>query len=118
MGAGRLDSCVALDHHIAKNLPQKPSDYLKMFYYDAIAYHTPSLQAVGDFAGWDRLMFGTDHPFFSPLEGKEDPATRWASVDKNYKAMQGLASAERSRMIACDNAYRILGIPRPAIAAK
>ena len=78
-------------------------------YYDAISYHRPTLDAVAAFAGADRLMFGTDHPFFSPLEGKDDAATRWASVDLNYAAMDHLDAATRDG-VRYANARRILNL--------
>ena len=107
--AGRLDSCVMHDAHMAHRLKRKPSEYLRELYYDAISYHRPTLDAVAAFAGADRLMFGTDHPFFSPLEGKDDAATRWASVDLNYAAMDHLDAATRDG-VRYANARRILNL--------
>ncbi|GAA5954981.1 hypothetical protein JCM21900_005956 [Sporobolomyces salmonicolor] len=42
----------------------------------------------GAFPGVDRIMFGTDHPFFPPLDGE---GTRWKSVDENLDAIAGVA---------------------------
>ena len=97
------------DAHMAHRLKRKPSEYLRELYYDAISYHRPTLDAVAAFAGADRLMFGTDHPFFSPLEGKDDAATRWASVDLNYAAMDHLDAATRDG-VRYANARRILNL--------
>lgn len=58
--AGRLDSCVAHDPHVKDRLLKKPSEYLKDFYYDAVAYHAPGLKCAVDLIGKDRIMFGTD----------------------------------------------------------
>ena len=85
------------------------TEYLRELYYDAISYHRPTLDAVAAFAGADRLMFGTDHPFFSPLEGKDDAATRWASVDLNYAAMDHRDAATRDG-VRYANARRILNL--------
>lgn len=35
-------------------------------YFDALCYHGPALTAADQLVGGDRLMFGTDHPFFPP----------------------------------------------------
>ncbi|GAA5866327.1 hypothetical protein JCM1840_004087 [Sporobolomyces johnsonii] len=43
---------------------------------------------LGSFPGVDRIMFGTDHPFFPPLDGE---GTRWKSVDENLEAIAGVA---------------------------
>ena len=86
---GRLDSCVQHDIAIAKKLRHAPSEYFKRLYFDAISYNTPALEALVKMvhtythththiltrltAGWcgaqvggDRIMFGTDNPFFPP----------------------------------------------------
>mmetsp|Transcript_225 Transcript_225/g.205 ORF Transcript_225/g.205 Transcript_225/m.205 type:complete len:325 (-) Transcript_225:199-1173(-) len=62
--AGRLDSCVKGDAVVGNKLKNPPSWYLRKFYYDAVGYHAPSLRCTIDFVGIDRIVFGTDHPFF------------------------------------------------------
>lgn len=66
--AGRLDSCVEGDPHLQGKLKLKPSEYLQKMYYDSISYHQPTLACARQFVGDERLMFGTDHPFFPPPE--------------------------------------------------
>lgn len=56
---GRLDSCVAHDLALAARLPHAPSHYLRRLYFDALSYHLPTLQALIQFAGADRVVFGT-----------------------------------------------------------
>jgi hypothetical protein len=55
-------------------------------------------------------MIGTDHPFFPPLDGKEnDP---WLSVTTNYKAIEGTLGADEKavRAVLGGNAIRILNL--------
>lgn len=66
--AGRLDSCYQHDLMLRGTLKHNPSDYLKRMYYDSISYHYPTLSCAEQMVGSDRLMFGTDHPFFPPLD--------------------------------------------------
>lgn len=117
--AGRLDSCVEHDAAIAQNLQHAPSVYLKRFYYDAVAYHEPALQCLIDFVGADRIVFGTDHPFFPPIkdnkevpegEGGEDLSELdWHSTLANYEIMANMSKDVQSAMLR-DNAKRLMGI--------
>jgi len=99
--AGRLDSCAKNDekYQASKVLSKPPSEYLKMLYYDAIAYHSPALNCAIEFVGADRLLFGTDHPF-----SISDPETL-------YKSM-GHLSSEIQNAIRSENARRILRISK------
>ncbi|RLN72720.1 hypothetical protein BBJ28_00008176 [Nothophytophthora sp. Chile5] len=122
--AGRLDSCVAHDAAIAQKLQHAPSVYLKRFYYDAVAYHEPALQCLIDFAGSDKIVFGTDHPFFPPAKGDGEEAQEeggsevgeldlsacdWRSTLANYEIMANMSSDVQSAMLR-DNAKKLLNI--------
>jgi aminocarboxymuconate-semialdehyde decarboxylase len=57
-------------------------------------------------SGADRLMFGTDHPFFPPLEEGEK---EWLSVRTNEKAIKGtFEDDETVRAVMGGNAVRVL----------
>lgn len=44
-------------------------------------------QERGDrMSGYKRMFFGTDHPFFPPLDGEG----KWASVLENIRAIEGV----------------------------
>lgn len=108
--AGRLDSCVAHDPAVADKLKHPPSYYLKRLYFDAVIYHDTGLKTTVDLVGADRIMFGTDHPFFPPLKG-EKGVTRWMSVDKNIEAVRGVPGGEKVwKGIMGENAIRILNL--------
>lgn len=103
--AGRLDSCVAHDPAVRDRLELEPSAYLKRFYFDAIAYHPPALQCLLSLVGRDRVVFGTDHPFFPPAGDEED----WTSTLTNYAAMADL-DADTQTAILHGNAAKLLDL--------
>jgi aminocarboxymuconate-semialdehyde decarboxylase len=61
--AGRMDACVRVDQNAQRHLRRSFSDYLRMMYFDGVAYHAPALRCALDLVGAQRIMFGTDHPF-------------------------------------------------------
>ena len=61
--AGRLDACTRVDENARRNLRKPFSEYLRMMYYDGVAYHAPAVRCALDLVGPERIMFGTDHPF-------------------------------------------------------
>ena len=106
--AGRLDSCVMSDPELIGKLKKAPSEYLKNFYYDCTIYHNPGLQAAIDLVGSDRIMFGTDNPFFPPPGGAQSDEA-WPSTVKNYDILERLSHNEREGMLR-ENAKRILDL--------
>lgn len=113
--AGRVQSCVAHERDFIANGGNQPGpkrdiwDVLKTnIYLDAVIYGEPGLKAAVDASSHDRVMFGTDHPFFPPLKNRE---ARWESVDTNLKAIEGAISSERvTRGILGENAVKVLGL--------
>jgi aminocarboxymuconate-semialdehyde decarboxylase len=106
--AGRLDSCVAHDYSaVASKLAKPPSEYLKNLYYDAISYHAPGLRCVSEFAGVDRILFGTDHPFFPPQKNCKE---EWMSVISNKNAIKDAFNNDEVKKIMGQNALKILSI--------
>jgi len=128
--AGRLDSCVAHDETIASKLAAKPSEYLtRNFYYDSLVYAPPALEASMAFVGTDRLMFGTDCPFFPAPGVSREPmsadspltpldTTPWMSTTKNQDLLTGHVTDTRgsatAAAIAGGNAARVLGLQMPS----
>ncbi|RDA83058.1 hypothetical protein CP532_3861 [Ophiocordyceps camponoti-leonardi (nom. inval.)] len=112
--AGRIESCIMHDGKLAHERQDRRSvwDVLReQIYLDAVIYSDVGLKAAIDASGSDRLLFGTDHPFFPPLTAtttaKED---EWASVSLNADAVVravGEGTAE-AKAIMGDNAVRIL----------
>ncbi|KAG5300812.1 uracil-5-carboxylate decarboxylase [Histoplasma ohiense] len=113
--AGRIESCVAHERRFLANGgsvvgPKKSIwDVLKQnIYLDAVIYGEVGLKAAVHGSGSaDRVLFGTDHPFFPPLDGKHD---QWLSVLTNRTAIDGAFGTESdaAKAILGGNAVRIL----------
>ncbi|KZF26681.1 uracil-5-carboxylate decarboxylase [Xylona heveae TC161] len=120
--AGRIESCIAHDAHLMKKqansgdankAPRRRRsvwDVLsKNVYLDAVVYSEIGLRAAIEASGADRVMFGTDHPFFPPLEEGE---TEWLSVRTNYQAIHAAVGREQdlAEGVLGGNAIRVLGL--------
>lgn len=62
-----------------------------------------------DVGGVDRLLFGTDYPFFPPLDSQEG---KWNSVVDNIDAIEGVKSWSRQEKdgVRGGNAIRLFGL--------
>ncbi|KAF2475108.1 uracil-5-carboxylate decarboxylase [Lindgomyces ingoldianus] len=110
--AGRIESCINHDGHLKKagNTEGRRDiwDILKTnIYLDAVIYSNVGLKAAIDASGADRLLFGTDHPFFPPLE---EHVGEWHSVSANYSAISSAfkGNEEPAKDVLGNNAIRIL----------
>jgi predicted TIM-barrel fold metal-dependent hydrolase len=111
--AGRLDACVAGDAHSPVRLRHPPSSYLRMLYYDAISYQTPTLQLLISLVGPERIMFGTDHPFFPPhVENAALDSTEWHSPAAHRPVLAALGP-DIATAILRGNARTIFALPMP-----
>lgn len=104
--SSRLASCINHDPIVASRLKHDARFYLGKFYFDAVAYGPEELGLVSDAiarttryeqdslfkeqlnrsAGSNRMLFGTDHPFFPPLGETE----KWRSVVENLEAINAV----------------------------
>lgn len=92
-------------------------------YFDSVNYGSAELSFVADviargkeylgesvdrYTGSDRLLWGTDHPFFPPLEGDE----KWRSVVENLNAIDELKTWDESQKAAVrgGNAIRLFNL--------
>lgn len=89
--AGRVESCVEherrfRDEHGTQFERRSIWHILKEnVWLDAVAYSGIGLQAAVNAVGEDRVLFGTDHPFFPPLD---NGAKEWVSVKTNMQAVE------------------------------
>ncbi|CAF9908248.1 hypothetical protein IMSHALPRED_006621 [Imshaugia aleurites] len=89
--SGRVNSCVQHERHFPEHEygGRGPKRDLKEVlrenvWLDAVVYSPTSVKAAVEIVGKDRVLFGTDHPFFPPLEeGREE----WMSVETNVQAV-------------------------------
>ncbi|KAI9708680.1 MAG: hypothetical protein M1828_002684 [Chrysothrix sp. TS-e1954] len=117
--AGRLESCVAHDRVLKERWKGETKrsiwDVLqKNIFLDAVVYSEVGLKCAIEASGArgaERLMFGTDHPFFPPLDSNE---TQWLSVGLNTKAVESAFEPHQRDQVAAVmgvNAARILDLP-------
>ncbi|KAJ5098516.1 2-amino-3-carboxymuconate-6-semialdehyde decarboxylase [Penicillium argentinense] len=114
--AGRIESCIMHERKFEENGGDTPGPKRSIWevlqtniYLDAVVYGQAGLKAAIESGSTDRLLFGTDHPFFPPLN---DHDGQWMSVTTNFNAIYASlkdapASAEA---IVGDNAVRILNL--------
>ncbi len=109
--AGRIESCIAHDTHLMgeNKAPRRNLwEVLRQnIYLDAVIYSEVGLKAAVDASGADRLLFGTDHPFFPPLD---ESKKEWLSVTLNGSAVNDAFEIDKKAisMVMGGNALRIL----------
>lgn len=111
--AGRIESCIEHDSHLQAEGKLGPGRKTiweilrKNIYLDAVIYNEVGLRAAIQASGADRIMFGTDHPFFPPLGGEIE----WASVATNVAAVKGaLGDGETAATVMGGNAVKVLNL--------
>ncbi|KAI9783845.1 MAG: hypothetical protein M1835_003729 [Candelina submexicana] len=113
--AGRIESCIGHDAYLMKQGKLRESrrtlwDVLnKNVYLDAVIYSEVGLRSAMETSGADRVMFGTDHPFFPPLDESE---TEWESAKTNYSAIKSTCANNitDAENILGANAARVLSL--------
>ncbi|KAI9051320.1 hypothetical protein LZ554_004367 [Drepanopeziza brunnea f. sp. 'monogermtubi'] len=112
--AGRIESCIEHDAHLkaegrlGKGRKTVWDVLTRNIYLDAVVYSAVGLKAAIQASGEDRVMFGTDHPFFPPLEAE---GSKWASVETNYMAIKGaLGAGDEAQGALGGNAMRVLNL--------
>jgi aminocarboxymuconate-semialdehyde decarboxylase len=81
-----------------KDLPRLPSSYLRRIHTDTVAPQAAgSIRTAMDFYGHDHVMYGTDHPCWSPHAAREvigrldlDEARAELLYSANARAVFGL----------------------------
>ncbi|KAF2965010.1 hypothetical protein GQX73_g8582 [Xylaria multiplex] len=112
--AGRIESCIVHDRHLVhegKVGPRRRTIWQvlkEQIYLDAVIYSDVGLKAAIDASGVDRLMFGTDHPFFPPLNSDEQG--EWESMVWNKEAVSKAlgADSDGAKAVMGSNAVEVL----------
>ncbi len=99
--AARLDVSWRGDDQAQKRLTIPPSEALSGVWLDSVVYHRRALRAAADLVGKDRLLFGTDHPFF-----KDSPKDIFVTVAEAFAEDVRLLDA-----VAGQNAISFFGLP-------
>ncbi len=61
--SGRIDHQTEVLGRAREHITQPPSKYLQSIYFDTVSPSVQALQYAYEFAGAERLLFGTDHPW-------------------------------------------------------
>ena len=97
--AERLDRGFEAFTECRANIPRKPTDYLKRFYYDTVNFDRRAVELAIAFAGPDRILAGSDYPH------------QIGSIPKMLETVKGLHVSEKEREgIFGGNAAALLGV--------
>jgi aminocarboxymuconate-semialdehyde decarboxylase len=94
---GRLRHAHSFQPQARALLGEPPEESLRRFYYDTVTHDPGLLRQVIDFAGFDRVLCGSDYPFDMGIERPAEPV----------RAL-GLSPDEESAILGA-NALRLLG---------
>lgn len=116
--AGRVESCVEHERRLrdeSGNQKERRSivDVLKTnVWLDAVTYSEIGTRASIETVGIDRVLFGTDHPFFPPLDKS---AKEWVSVRTNITAVEKASGTDDQAISAVlgRNAINLLKLDLP-----
>ena len=59
---GRLDACYEFMAPCRENINQKPSEYLRMMYYDSLGFTPDAIRLCLEVGGSEHVMYGSDYP--------------------------------------------------------
>ena len=60
--AGRLDRCHEMIPACSEFIENKPSEYLRLIYYDSVVYSDDALELCLRVGGADKVLYGSDYP--------------------------------------------------------
>src|SRR5215469_3194185 len=97
--AERLDRGFEAFSECRANIPRKPTEYLKRFYYDTVNFDPRAVELAIAFAGPDHILAGSDYPH------------QIGSIPKMRETVKGLRVSETEKVgIAGGNAAGLLGL--------
>lgn len=122
--AGRVESCVRHERAFVGadgKLKGRKSiwDVLrKNVWLDGVVYSAVGIRAAADVVGAERVLWGTDHPFFPPVEGGDEGKVEgegereWLSVRLNVDAVQEAFKGDEAKadVVLGGNAVELLGL--------
>ncbi|HEV7979206.1 amidohydrolase family protein [Amycolatopsis sp.] len=86
--AGRIDKNARIE-----GLPRPPSEYLKRIFVDTVAPQELTIRTAVDFYGPDKILYGTDHPCWSPHAARDVIVEAGLSEEDRTRVMSTNAEA-------------------------
>ena len=91
----RLDNGYRNYADCQQNITRLPSEFARNFWYDSCSFFPPFIEMVRQFAGTEKILFGTDYPF----------------IDLGSEHLDGMTfTAEERAAIMGGNARQLFGI--------
>ena len=97
--AGRIDHGWRAREDVSENVPQRPTTYLRKFFFDTMVFEPDQLKYLVDTYGADHVMLGTDYPYDM---GDDDPLVIIGDTPD--------LDQDQIDLIAGGNAARLLGL--------
>ncbi len=85
----RLDHSYSMRADLKKTMSRKPSEYLKMLYFDSIVHSVAALQYLVEVVGADRVVVGTDYPMSMGDFQSVDKVGQLAIAEESRKQILG-----------------------------
>ncbi|KAJ6438103.1 amidohydrolase 2 [Purpureocillium lavendulum] len=112
--AGRLEACIEHDRKwdddgkLTSDRSTLWNALRNNIYLDGVIFDKVGLRAAIEASGVDRVMFGTDHPFFAPLGGEKT----FPAMTVNRDAVRDVfpEDDEGYDLVMGENAVRVLGL--------
>ncbi|MCJ1389465.1 hypothetical protein MMC18_002322 [Xylographa bjoerkii] len=88
--AGRVESCVRHERVGGQGRGKRDvwAVLRRNVWLDGVVYSKVGLRAAVEAVGRDRVLWGTDHPFFPPVGDEEEDGGEWLSVRMNVEAVR------------------------------
>ena len=120
--AGRVQSCVEHERGYYNENRKRTGGPVrsiaevmkKNVYLDAVSYSETGVRGAVEIVGKERVLFGTDHPFFPPLGEEQE---KWMSVQTNLDAVNAALQKDDEGIegVLGGNAVRLLGLDLEAL---
>ncbi|MEM4724039.1 MAG: amidohydrolase family protein [Candidatus Hadarchaeum sp.] len=79
------------------SISKTPSEYFKLVYIDTVSLHLPAMKCAYETLGIDRIVFGSDYPFWN-VQSQIELIEKWD------------ISEDEKRKIYAENAAKLLGL--------
>jgi predicted TIM-barrel fold metal-dependent hydrolase len=96
---GRIDHQVTVLRRVKLTIKQRPSDYLRAIYLDAVNALPAVIRFGIDLVGPERMLYSSDHPWVSPK-----------LIIDNIRSLK--LPAEQEQAVFRDNARKLFGLDR------